>query len=126
MAFEHEVWLDNVLLTAPAVDNESLEPKKEFNESLASCRRCLVYHSLKDPVLKIAYRIGALDRALGYKGPEHPEVIEEQCPDVFVVDCSAIVTSHGGYRQSGEVYDQWARVLSDEPLPRFEKLKKQQ
>jgi esterase/lipase superfamily enzyme len=126
MAFEHQVWVDNALLTAPAVDNESLEPKKEFNSSLASCRRCLVYHSSKDAVLKIGYRIGALDRALGYKGPEHPEVIEQQCPEVFVVDCSTIVSSHGGYRQSGEVYDHWARVLTDEPLPRFEKLKKQQ
>jgi esterase/lipase superfamily enzyme len=126
MAFEHEVWIDNVLLTAAAVDNESLEPKKEFHESLASCRRCLVYHSSKDPVLKIGYRIGAFDRALGYKGPEHPDVIEQKCPDVFVVDCSAVVTSHGGYRQSGEVYDHWVRVLSDEPLLRFEKLKKQQ
>jgi len=60
--------IDNALLTAPAVDNESLEPKKEFNASLGSCRRCLVCHSSKDNVLKIAYRIGALDRALGYKG----------------------------------------------------------
>lgn len=126
MAFEHEVWVDNAMLTAPAVDNESLEPKKEFNASLASCRRCLVYHSSRDNVLKIAYRIGALDRALGYKGPEHPDIIEQQCPEVFVVDCSTVVSSHGGYRQAGEVYDHWARVLTDEPLPRFERLKKQQ
>lgn len=122
MAFEHEIFVDNLLLTAPAVDNESLEPDKEFNDALRSCRRCLVYHSEKDPVLKVAYRIGALDRALGYKGPEHPRVIEAECPDVFVVDCGAVVKSHGGYRQSGEVYDHWTRVLSDQALPRFEKL----
>ena len=124
MAFEHEVWVDNALLTAPAIDNESLEPTKEFNASLASCRRTIVYHSTRDAVLKFAYRIGALDRALGYKGPEHPDVIERQCPEVFVVDCSAVVSSHGGYRQSGEVYDEWADVLSNEPLPRFANLKK--
>ena len=87
-------------------------------------RRCLVYHSSKDNVLKIAYRIGAFDRALGYKDPEQPDIIEEQCPEVFAVDCSVVVSSHGGYRQAGEVYDHWARVLTDEPLPRFEKLKK--
>jgi esterase/lipase superfamily enzyme len=125
MSFEHEVFVDNLMLTAPAVDDECLEPTKEFNGALASCRRCLVYHSSKDPVLKIAYRIGAIDKALGYKGPQHPQVIEQQCPDVFVIDCSAVVTSHGGYRTASEVYDHWTRVLSETPLPRFEVLKKQ-
>ena len=125
MAFEHEVFVDNLMLTAPAVDNESLEPTKEFNSSLLSCRRCFVYHSTKDPVLKIAYRIGALDKALGFKGPENPDVVEAKCPEVFVVDCSSVVNSHGGYRDAAEVYDHWNRVLADEPLPRFEKLVKQ-
>lgn len=125
MVFEREVFVDNLMLTAPAVDNEVLEPEKEFNQSLASCRRCLVYHSSKDPVLKVAYRIGALDKALGYKGPEHPRVIEAECPDVFVVDASAVVTSHGGYRASSECYDHWERVLADTALPRFTALKKQ-
>jgi esterase/lipase superfamily enzyme len=125
LAFEHEVWTDNLMLTAPAVDNESLEPKKEFNAALASCRRCFVYHSSKDPVLKIAYRIGALDKALGYEGPENPDIIDAECPEVFVVDCSAVVSSHGGYRSSDEVYDQWSRVLDESTLPRFATLKKQ-
>src|SRR5262249_28586472 len=88
-------------------------------------QRCLVYHSSKDPVLKIGYRIGALDRALGYKGPENPDIIEQKCPEVFVVDCSAVVASHGGYRSAGEGYDHSARVLDDETLPCFEKLKKE-
>ena len=125
LAFEHEVWLDNLMVTAPAVDNESLEPTKEFNASLRSCRRCYVYHSSKDPVLKVGYRIGALDRALGFKGPEHPGVIQAQCPEVHIVDCSSVVASHGGYRQAPEVYGHWTRVLSEMPTPRFEKLKKE-
>lgn len=124
-AFEHEVFTDNLMLTAPAVDNESLEPAKEFHEALRSCRRCLVYHSSRDKVLKIAYRIGTLDKALGFRGPEHPAIINTECPDVFVVDCSATVSSHGGYRASDEVYEQWGRVLAEVPLPRFETLKKQ-
>jgi esterase/lipase superfamily enzyme len=124
MVFEHEVFVDNLMLTAPAVDNESLEPTKEFSDSRASCRRCLVYHSSKDPVLKVGYRIGALDRALGFKGPEHPKIILKDCPEVFVVDCSAMVTSHGGYRGASEVYDHWEKVLADVPLDRFVTLKK--
>jgi esterase/lipase superfamily enzyme len=123
MAFEPEIFVDNLMLTAPAVDNEILEPKKEFHESLASCRRCLVYHSSKDNVLKIGYTIANLDKALGYKGPEHPKVVEAECPEAFIIDCSAVVDSHGGYRASGPVYDHWARVLNEEPLPRFETLK---
>jgi len=124
MAFEREVFVDNLMLTAPAVDNECLEPKKEFNNALQSCRRSLVYHSTKDSVLKLGYRIGALDKALGYRGPEHPKVILTKCPEVFVVDCSAVVAAHGAYRKSAEMYEQWARVLAEKPLKRFEKLTK--
>jgi esterase/lipase superfamily enzyme len=123
-AFSNEIWLDNLMLTAPAVDDEVLEPGEEFNQSLESCRRCFVYYSSKDSVLKVFYTIGSLDKALGYEGPEDPDVIERQCPNVFVVDCSAVVTSHGGYRDSPRVYEQWKRVLADVPLDRFEKLKK--
>jgi esterase/lipase superfamily enzyme len=122
MAFPSEIWIDNLMLTAPAVDNETLQPGEEFNRSLQSCRRCFVYHSSNDPVLKVAYRIGAFDRALGYKGPQDPDVIEADCPEVFVVDASAVVKSHGGYRSSPAVYAQWQRVLADVPLDRFEKL----
>jgi esterase/lipase superfamily enzyme len=124
MTFEHEVFVDDLLLTAAAVDNESLEPSKEFNGALPSCRRCFVYHSSKDPVLKVAYRIGALDRALGYKGPEHPAIIDTKCPEVFVVDCSAVVSTHGGYRNAAEMYDHWGKTLADVTLPRFDALTK--
>jgi esterase/lipase superfamily enzyme len=122
LTFEHEVFADNLLLTAPAVDNECLEPDKEFHTALASCRRCIVYHSARDQVLRFGYVIGGLDRALGFKGPEHPAAIDKECPEVFVVNCSAVVSSHGGYRASGEVYDQWTRVMADVPLSRFETL----
>ena len=117
------IFVDNLMLTAPAVDNECLEPSQEFNSALDNCRRCLVYHSSKDPVLKIGFTFASLDRALGLKGPEHPAIIESDCPSVFVVDCSAVVSSHGGYRKAGATFSHWARVLSDEALPRFEKLR---
>mgnify|MGYP000949362790 CR=1 FL=1 len=53
------------------------------------------------------------------------DVVDTEELDVFVVDCSAVVSSHGGYRKSGECYDHWARVLSEATLPRFDVLKKQ-
>lgn len=122
--FKDEVWIDNLMMIAPAVDNECLEPKKEFNDALESCRRCVVYHSSKDRVLKIGYRIGQLDRALGLSGPENPDVVEKECTQVFVVDCSAVVTEHSGYRDSKEYIAHWKRVLTEAPLERFEKLRK--
>ena len=111
MAFEHEVFVDNLMLTAAAVDNECLEPRKEFNNALESCRRCLVYHSSKDAVLKIGYRIGALDRALGLHGPENPNIVLTKCPDC---SCSTVGSGRiaGGYRKSGEMYEHWGRVLA--------------
>ncbi|MBY0372920.1 MAG: alpha/beta hydrolase [Bryobacteraceae bacterium] len=118
-----DVFIDNLLLSAPAVDNESLEPQQEFHEALDNCRRCLVYHSSKDKVLKLGFTFASLDRALGLKGPQNPAVIEAQCPSVFVVDCSAVVPDHGGYRRAAAYYSHWARVLADESLPRFEKLR---
>jgi esterase/lipase superfamily enzyme len=118
-----EVYADNLMLTAPAVDNECLEPQKEFHEVLDNCRRCLVYHSAKDNVLKVGYTFAGLNRALGLRGPEHPDVIKAHCPGVIVVDCSGVVKSHGGYRHAGALYSHWARVLGDEALPQFEKLR---
>ena len=121
-----EGFIDNLMMTAAATDDEVLEPMQEFNGALKGCRRCIVYHTSRDGVLKIAFRLGdapEFDRALGWKGPQHPQIIEAQCPDVFVVDCKAVVRSHGGYRAAASYYVHWERVLGETPLPRFEALK---
>ena len=128
-------FVDSLMLTAPAVDDESIEPGKpgkpgkpdepgkEFNAALKHCRRCLVYHSEKDNTLKIGYRLGDLDRALGLKGPQHPDLIKAKCPDVIVVNCKNVVATHGGYRSAGAYYEHWSRVLNETPLEQFETLK---
>ncbi len=118
-------YIDNLMITAAAIDDESLEPKRELHRGLEHCRRCFVYHTEKDRVLKIGYRLGDapdFDRALGLKGPQRPTLIETQVPEVHVVDCKNVVRSHGGYRSSETYYEHWGRVLSDIPLPRFETL----
>jgi esterase/lipase superfamily enzyme len=120
-----EGFIDNLMMTSPAVDDEVLEPGREFHRALQECRRCLVYHTEKDRVLKFAFRIGDVpefDRALGWKGPQHPLIIETDCPEVFTIDCQKVVRSHGGYRTSGPYYEHWGRVLGEIPLPRFETL----
>ena len=120
-----EGFIDNLMLTAPAVDDEVLEPGQEFNRALQACRRCLVYHTERDNVLKFGFRIGdapEFDRALGWKGPQHPKIIQSECPEAFVVDCKKVVRSHGSYRTAGAYYEHWSRVLREAPLRRFETL----
>jgi esterase/lipase superfamily enzyme len=118
-------FVDNLMLTSPAVDDEVLEPGQEFNGALNGCRRCIVYHTQRDNTLRFAFRIGdapEFDRALGWKGPQHPDIIRTQCPEVFVVDCKRVVASHGGYRAAPAYFAHWVRVVRDEPLPQFDAL----
>ncbi len=121
LSTDDSLWVDNLMLTAPAVDNECLEPNQEFFEAIDSCGRVVVYHSKHDPVLK-AYVGAALDRALGSKGPEHKSIILAQCPNVFVVDCQSQVKQHSDYRKKAKYIEHWAGVLSQVPLPRYDAL----
>jgi esterase/lipase superfamily enzyme len=119
LSTDDTLWIDNLMMTAPAVDNESLEPNEEFFEALDSCGRVFVYHSKNDPVLK-TYVVAALDRALGAKGPEHKNLILAQCPNVHVVDCQSQVKAHSDYRKKQKYIDHWAKVMSQAPLPRYD------
>ena len=112
------LWVDNLMLTAPAVDNECLQPAQEFHEAIDSCGRVFVYHSTRDRVLK-SYALASADRALGRKGPQDPPVILKDCPNVYVIDCSRQISAHGHYRKVNAYYQHWARVLSQAPLDRF-------
>jgi esterase/lipase superfamily enzyme len=106
-----EVKLDNLLMTAPAVDDECLEPRQEFNEPLSRMKRCYVLHSKKDSAL-LAYPIMKFDLALGARGPQHPDIIKADCPNVYAVDCVKVVRDdHGGYRKTPVYYKFWKDVL---------------
>lgn len=122
LSAQTDLWVDNLILTAPAVDNESIEPAQEFNEAIDECGRCFVLHSKDDSVLK-AYLFAQLDRALGKNGPEHPTIVLDQCLNVYVLDCHRVVKGdHSGYRKTPLYYEWWKRVLSNEPMPRFSAL----
>jgi len=108
----------NLILSAPAVDDEALEYGEEFNGAALSCARVAVFHSQRDEVLRTAYRAGDLlehDMALGWRGPENPD----QCPaNVHIFDCERVVGSHGGYRDEPKYYAGWRKVVDGEPLGR--------
>ncbi len=126
LAGPEPVFVDNLLLSAPAVDHDVLEPRQPFHRALATCNRCLVYHSRHDSVLRGIYRLGdipgLMKKSLGMGGPRDKKTTLEKCPNVYVVDCAACVATHSGYRKATPYLAHWRRVWSGAPLPRYEAL----
>lgn len=120
-----KTFIDNLLLSAPAVDNHMLEPDESFNASLSSCNRCLVYHSQNDPVLKNAFPLGditdGIHKALGFKGPRN-KAITLKSPNLYVVDCSQRVHGHSEYKDTKQYFQHWNQVLSGGPISRYDEL----
>ncbi len=90
--------------TAPAVDNECLESGEEFNASIHACNRLFVFHSARDGVLRISYRVAEGDRALGLHGPEDKDFISNRAKTVYVANCKKRISKHGGYKRTNELY----------------------
>lgn len=112
----------NVLLTAPAVNDDVLtSPESRQIQKPQQANRLYIYHSRRDPVLGWWYRLArlGLHGALGLKGPKDPERIPE---NVRVIDCSRVVTEHGGYRRSEEFFAHWERELTKPGTRQFEEL----
>ena len=111
----------NYYCTAPAVDNECLEPKEEFFHSVSSCNRLFVFHSSKDGVLNMTYRAAEWDRALGLSGPEDTDYISRRARKIYVVNCKKHVKNHGGYKKSDNVY-QYINKYQDSNPSKFKTL----
>ncbi len=122
-----KVFVDNLLLSAPAVDHHLLEPAEKFNPCTDSCNRLLVYHSKQDSVLGGPYWIGditdGIHPALGRGGPRNKTITLSKTKNVYVVDCTARVKSdHSGYRKTNYYFKHWATVLSGNALNRYDEL----
>ncbi len=122
-----KVFVDNLILSAPAVDNHLLEPDEKFFPAMDSCNRCMVYHSSKDSVLTAAFPLTDLSDgihgALGRKGPRSKPVTLAKNPNVYVVDCTARVQKdHSGYRKTNKYFEHWKTILSGGPLSRYDEL----
>jgi esterase/lipase superfamily enzyme len=112
---------------ASAVDNESIEFKERYFAATGRCERVYVFHSKNDPVLRVWYRIGdffEFDTALGYSGPEDPAAIITHSPHVRVINCKDVVSSHGGYRSTGQVWSYMSQELTNPTAPQFVTLSK--
>jgi esterase/lipase superfamily enzyme len=112
---------------ASAVDNESVERGERYFDSTQRCQRFYVFHSKNDPVLRVWYRIGDFfdfDTALGYSGPEDPRAIMDHSANVTVINCKDVVSSHGGYRSSGQIWSFMQQELSAPGSQQFVTLQK--
>jgi esterase/lipase superfamily enzyme len=112
---------------ASAVDNESVEHGERYFDASRQSAHCYIFHSKNDPVLRVWYRIGDFfnfDTALGESGPEDPRAILDHSPHVTVINCKDVVTSHGGYRSSGQVWAFMAQELTSPTTEQFVTLKK--
>jgi esterase/lipase superfamily enzyme len=121
-----QVFIDQLLLSAPAVDHHLLEPDEDFFAAMDACNRCLVFHSKNDPVLGGAYWIGditdGIHPALGLKGPRRKTITLSRTKNVYVVDCSAKVKEHSGYRKTNAYFQYWKNVLTGTALTRYDEL----
>jgi esterase/lipase superfamily enzyme len=112
---------------ASAVDNESVEHGERYFDASRQSARCYIFHSKNDPVLRVWYRLGDFfnfDTALGDSGPEYPRAIMDHSPHVTVINCKDVVTSHGDYRSSGQVWAFMAQELTSPTTEQFVTLKK--
>ncbi|HEU0120813.1 MAG TPA: alpha/beta hydrolase [Bryobacteraceae bacterium] len=123
---KNKTFVDNLLLAAAAVDDNILEPDHKYFSAMASCNRCLAYFSKKDPVLGGAFWVGdvldGIHAALGLRGPRRKDITMDKTPNLYVIDCSAVVHSHGGYRDQPAYYAHWTSVLAGGPLSRYDEL----
>lgn len=106
------VQIRHLILSAPAVDYDSLEPEGEFGAVLANCASVNVFHSSNDPVLKTDYPLGSFGRlALGSYGTVAVR------PRLREFDCSALVQSHGGYRYCPAYFEAWKAIVDGTASP---------
>ena len=105
----------NYFCTAPAVDNESLEPGEEYHDALKCCEKIFVFHSSKDGVLRLLYKVAEQDRALGVYGPDDSNFVLTTDKGLFVANCKRVVDEHGGYKNSLPVYQYMQSSISGDP-----------
>ncbi len=93
--------VDNFFSIAPAVDNESIDKDQLFYPAILNCKNVYVFYSRRDDVLRKLYLLVEWDKALGYDGDEHPELLPE---NVQMVDCTDAVSHHSAYLFVPSIY----------------------
>jgi pimeloyl-ACP methyl ester carboxylesterase len=108
-ALDHGLSVRNCILTAAAVDNESIQEREQYALAVQRAERVLVAYSRHDPVLRGAYRIGMWDSALGLTGPQDPKRCSRR---ITPLDCSAQVAEHGAYKRCSMLFESWRSLVT--------------
>ena len=111
---------------ASAVDNESIEHGSATSTPRGSRRAAMFF----TPRTTLCYGCGIASATFSISTwrrrfwPEDPRAIIDHSPHVTVINCKDIVTSHGGYRSSGQVWSFMAQELTSPTNEQFVTLKK--
>jgi pimeloyl-ACP methyl ester carboxylesterase len=106
-ALDHGLEVRNCILTAAAIDDESIQDYQKYALAVQRAEKVLVAYSRHDKVLAHAYRIGMLDRALGFNGPQDPAKCNKR---IQLLDCSNWVNEHSDYRKCAMLFARWAEI----------------
>ncbi len=105
-ALRHGLRCRNLIMSAPAVDDDALEPASRYGAYLYRASRILVAYSRHDPV-DWPYRFASWDRMLGAHGPQEPGAITA---GVDLLDCSGFIGAHSRYKSCPEYLTWWRQV----------------
>jgi pimeloyl-ACP methyl ester carboxylesterase len=110
----------NVILAAPAVDNDCLSEGAEFHSAAHVARRVAVCYSRRDEVLQKGYTaadaLAALFSpskarlALGYTGPAMQSTLPV---NVVGYDCTSWIADHSQYRDENQYYALWRGIVHE-------------
>ncbi len=111
--------ISDLILTAPAIDYESLECGTVWGDKVrVMVGKALVCYSTQDQVLSQIYRgFGSLarhpwppfkgDSALGCVGPSDPAKLPG---NVALCDGSAYIPDHSAWRSADQFYERWSKL----------------
>ena len=106
-ALDHGLYVRNAILAAAAVDNESIQEREKYALAVQRAEKILVAYSRHDSVLGRAYKLGMLDTALGFNGPQNPLLCDRR---IELLDCSDWVNDHSGYRKCRPFFERWRAI----------------
>ena len=109
---------DQILMCAPDVDDDVLEPGAEMWRLPEMARRVTVYHNDGDLALWISDNTKGNPDRLGARGPRRGSVLDDK---VYVVDCGPVVRGlieHSYYR-CGRVNDDIRECIANVPPDGF-------
>ena len=95
----------------------TLEKKRleayEYDEAVDLCRKLIVFHSIEDEALSRLYPLAEGYTAMGYAGPKIRDKGKIDRGRICIVDCTQVVTQHGGYKRAQKVFAYIEKVIDD-------------